>query len=154
MYIKEVHDYSCDDKHLERLRPFLDQGQVDSLKKVIDGLVRDEFDRMEEYASDYISDIAADRAESFLEKVIAGDKDAAIALLGNGGRYADAGCKRGKPWAKMIHGNLSETSEIKIRRKIVEAHPDLIASERIKDLESIVDGLSRQVNELEERLLG
>lgn len=46
----------------------------------------------------------------------------------------------------VIHGKLFETGCIALRKKIVEAHRDLIESERILDLEDQVANLVKQVN--------
>ena len=46
----------------------------------------------------------------------------------------------------VIHGKLFETGCVALRKKIVEAHRDLIASERILDLEDQVANLVKQVN--------
>ena len=49
-------------------------------------------------------------------------------------------------WHPVIHGKLFEHGGLALRKKIVEAHRDLIASERIKDLEDQVSSLVAQVN--------
>ena len=75
-----------------------------------------------------------------------------MALLGsadNLDRYRSLGYDAGKPWSSVHFGNIFETSGIVMRRKLVEAHADLIESERIKDLESIVEGLRLQILRLE-----
>jgi hypothetical protein len=41
---------------------------------------------------------------------------------------------------------------MEIRRRIVEAHTDLLKSEWILDLESIVEGLRKQIREMQARL--
>lgn len=149
MYISDLHDFGADTPDVAK--EFIEQKRKEQIKKEIEQLVDDEFDRMEEYCGEFISQAAADRARRFLEKVLRGDKDAAMELLGssnNGDRYRVTGCDSGKPWAHLIHGSLFETDGIRLRREIVAANTDLIASERIADLESIVDGLSQQVRQL------
>ena len=49
----------------------------------------------------------------------------------------------------VIHGNLFEAECIALRRKITEAHRDLLASERILDLEDQVKSLVAQVAKLD-----
>lgn len=49
----------------------------------------------------------------------------------------------------VIHGKLFDTGAIALRRKIVEAHRDLITEQRILDLEDIVKSLVAQNNKLE-----
>ena len=151
MHISDVHDYSGEEDHSEAVRPFLDQGQRKTLKETIEEIVSEEFERLEEYATQYIGDTAAHRAERFLEQVLAGDAKAAMALLGAGnGRYRTLGLDDGKPWTNLIHGRLFETNIVKLRRQIVEAHPDLITSERIADLEATVEGLTLQIKQMEQ----
>ena len=152
MYIPDVHDHSGQEDHSAVVQPFLNQNQRVVLVHAIEQIVRDEFDRLEEYANGYIGDIAAHRAERFLERVLKGDDKAAMALLGAGdGRVREVGYDAGEPWASLIHGRLFETDVVKLRRELVEAHPDLITSERIADLEATVEGLSQQIRKLEQR---
>jgi hypothetical protein len=47
----------------------------------------------------------------------------------------------------VIHGTLFETGAIALRRKMAEAHTDLIQNERILDLEDQVRSLVNQINE-------
>ena len=153
MHISDLHDYSGE-KHEEKAQEFLSKGRKAGIKKEVEQLVNTEFDRLEEYASEYLSDIAARRAESFLERVLEGDDDAAMALLGDnhGGRYRSCGYDSGKPWARLIHGNLFLSGGMELRRRIVEANVELLRNERIADLESIVDGLTQQVREVSAEL--
>jgi F0F1-type ATP synthase delta subunit len=153
MYISEVHDYSTAERD-EKTQEFLTAGRKDAVKRVVSEIVDDEFNRLEEYADDFISDTAAKRAEAFLERVLKGDEDAAKSLLGatNSSRYRELGHDKGEPWARLIHGNLFTGDSIELRAKIVEAHAGLIRNERIKDLESIVDGLTQQIRKLEGEL--
>lgn len=153
MHIDELHEY--DSEPADVSGKYLDDDRRKQVKDIVEHLIADEFAKMEESANEYISQIAARRAETFLERVLNGDEDAAIRLLGDkagSSRYRQLGCDTGKPWAHLIHGNLFETSGIRLRRKIVEAHVDLLRSERIADLESIVDGLTEQVKDLTRKL--
>jgi hypothetical protein len=52
----------------------------------------------------------------------------------------------------VIHGKLFEQGCVLLRKKIAEAHRDLIASERILDLEDQVKSLVTQNNKLEREL--
>lgn len=150
MHISDVHEYGVAGEYDEAAKPYLERKQKESLKREIANIVDAEFDRLEEYAGEFISAKAADRSQRFLERVLRGEEDAAKALLGdesNDSRYRSMGCDAGKPWANLIHGRLFETNGIELRRLVVEANADLLVSERIKDLESIVDGLTRQLHE-------
>ncbi len=150
MYISDVHNYN--QEPAEVAKEFIHKNRRKHIKSEIEQLVDEEFDRLEEYSDKFLSQIAANRAEKFLEQVLKGDDDAAMALLGNklgGDRYRISGCDEGKPWASLIHGRLFETGGIALRKAIVESHPELLQNERILDLESIVDGLSAQIRQLE-----
>ena len=48
----------------------------------------------------------------------------------------------------VIHGKLFDTGSVALRRKIVEAHRDLIAEQRVLDLEDQVKSLVAQNNKL------
>ncbi len=153
MHISDLHDYGSKEEHGDATKPFLNQGQQKAMKREVEDIIDAEFDRLGEYANEYISDVAARRAERFMERVLKGDADAAMALLGErpGGRVR-GGAEGNKPWAQLIHGILFETEGMKLRRLVVEANIDLIESERIADLESVVEGLSRQIRELEKQI--
>jgi len=154
MHIPDVHDYDGE-PHQEKVQEFLSQGSRKKIQDAIKEIVSEEFDRLEDYAGDHITQVAAHRAERFLERVLKGDENAAMALLGDkdgGSRYRGTGWDAEKPWAHLIHGELFTTETVKLRKQIVEAHPELLRSERIKDLESQVEGLSQQVRELEGEL--
>jgi len=154
MHIPEMHDYDGA-PHEPKVQEFLSEGRRKGMKREIEQIFDDVYYTMEEYAGEYISTLAACRAEKFLEKVLSGDDDAAMALLGdnNGGdRYRITGYDAGKPWAHLIHGRLFESGGMALRSKVVEAHRDLLVTERIKDLESQVEGLSLQVRQIESDL--
>lgn len=153
MYISDCHDYSPEPS--DTLKEFIAKGRKEQIKRVIEELVEDEFANLQDYGDEYISQVAARRAEQFLERVLKGDDDAAMSLLGDrhdGSRYRQTACELGKPWAHLIHGRLFEAGGLALRRQVVEANVDLIQNERIKDLESIVEGLMQQVRGLESDL--
>ncbi len=155
MHISDLHDYGLNDEHSDATQPFLKKGQREAVKREVEQIIDSEFDRLQEFANDYISNVAAGRAEQFMERVLKGDKDAAMALLGDktgGSRVRNCGCETGKPWASLIHGSLFETNGIKLRRLVAEANADLLSSERIADLDSIVEGLSQQIRGLQKQL--
>lgn len=151
MRISEVHDYD-DTPHQALAKEFIEQGRKESIKNEIARLVDDEFDQLELYAAEHISAVAASRAEKFLKRVLNGDEDAAMSLLGDERGVSRRRTNRhdaGEPWPSLIHGSLFETDGIRLRRKVVEANADLIRDERIADLEATVEGLENQVRKLE-----
>ena len=152
MSIAELReDESISEKVAEE---FLSQARKKEITSAIESIIEDEFYSLEEYASSHITDVAKCRAESFLQKVLEGDEQAAFALFGAGdvGRYVQMGYDKGEPWSRLIHGQLFETDAIKLRRKLVAAHADLLQSERIADLESVVKALTKQINKLNQQL--
>ena len=153
MFISELHKYGHGPDESQEVKSFLSDGHKKGIKSEIEQIVDSEFDRLEEYANEFICETAARRAERFLQRVLEGDDEAARSLIdSDGGQYRKGGCDDGKPWASLIHGRLFETAPVQLRREVVEAHPDLLKSERIADLESTVEGLSQQVRNLEKQL--
>jgi len=143
-------------QHEAVAKAFIDDKRKAAIKRELQSLVDDELFNLEDYAASHISGVAAQRAVDFITKVLNGEEKAAAAIFGRGdsSRYRSISLTDcdGEPWACLIHGALFESGEIKLRRKLVEAHADLLRNERIKDLESIVDGLERQVRKTESDL--
>lgn len=141
-----------------RHKPVVEQVLTDARKAAIKNelmaLVDDELYALSEAAEDHIASVATDRANRFLTKVLEGDPEAGKALIGAGdqSRYRVIGHDEGKPWACLIHGNLFTVRPVEIRQKIVEQHGDLLRTERIRDLESVVDGLTRQLQNAEREI--
>lgn len=149
MFIPDLHEYGNNEESQKVVDSFLSEERRKAIQKEIEYIVYDEFSRFELHANQFLSDVAAQRAENFLLRILDGDENAAMALLGDKNGSDRYRTPDKKPWASLIHGHLFETTGIKLRRKIVEAHSDFIVSERIKDLESIVAGLSNQIVNLE-----
>ena len=152
-YIPDLHDFDGE-PHEEVAKPILSDARKKGIIREIEDLIQGEYDHLQENAGLHITEVAAGRAEEYLRKVLNGDEDAAKALFEcrDNSRYKGAGYDEGEPWAKLIHGRVFETNSIRLRREIVEAHKDLLESERNKDLQSIIDGLTKQINELEGQL--
>jgi hypothetical protein len=152
-YIPDLHG---EVERPEQVKEFLSAPRKNQIKEVIERVVDDEFDRLEEHADEFISQTAADRAKRFIERVLKGQEEAARALFGtndNWDRFKPYGADKGEPWAfQSRDGVLFLTNGMEIRQKIVEAHADLLKNERILDLESIVEGLRKQIVDLYEKL--
>ncbi len=149
---KDLRVYSDDDldELAERLISTVSRKAV---QREIADIIDAEFDRMADDAGYHLATIVNDRCEKFFEKLLEGDENAAQQLFGgDSDRYRRGGWKNGEPWCHLIHGKLFETSGIAMRRRIVEANADVIRSERIADLESIVDGLTRESREKDRRI--
>lgn len=105
-------------------------------------------DRMSETVEGFVRGMAGRVVEEILE----GRDDQMrryLGLDGYTGRHENQpafGRKRDVSEAHpVIHGELFETGAIALRRKMAEAHPDLIRNERIADLEDQVQSLVAQV---------
>ena len=150
-YIPDLHKHGDDPVAQAAADPFiLDDFRRKKIKAEIEEIINEEFDRLSEFASSFLSETAADRATKFLLRVLKGDEGAILELIGGDDtRYHLAGYDKGKPWAQVIHGRIFETTAMKLRREIVEANADLLSNERIKDLESVVEGLQQQTAKLQ-----
>jgi hypothetical protein len=153
----ELHDYSSDENapHEVLAKDLVPTRHREAIKSEIAELVNLEFDRLEENAAYYLTQTAADRAERYIDEILKGNPEAAARLFGDdshSSRYKQGGHDSGEAWAKVYHGRLFEPEAMKIRREIVEANADLLSNERIKDLESVVEGLRLQINGLEQQL--
>ena len=153
MFIKELHDNDQEEACLEIAQKFLSRDRTKRIRDEIKGIFDDESREFEDYAEEFLTEMAAFRAHRFLEAVMRGDKDAAARLLGadNSSRYKGIGYEAEEPWTRCIHGKLFETDPMQWRRMLAEEHAGLIRDERIKDLESQVEGLRQQIVSLEEQ---
>ena len=139
---------------------YLSKGRKDYIKKsfanIVNDIINDEYDYLEESAEDYINDTASKRAVKFLEAVISGNVDKFKKLIKcdnqTSGRCKEPGIDAENPWAEVIYGNIFLTDNVKLRRDLCKQFKDVIQNERIKDLESIVDGLVIQIAEQSKRL--
>lgn len=138
------------EKHEKVVKSFISNDRKNAIKLELQSLVDDQLYELENWASDYIENAAADKAKRYLNRLIKGDEDAAKELFecGDGSRYASTGYNKGEAWAKVIHEKLYTSSSVELRKLIVEEFSDLLKTERIKDLESIVAGLEKQNKEL------
>ena len=154
MHISDVHSYEVDETTEALAKECITEARRKAIKEAVEAIIDDEYDRLDDYAEEHLRNVAASRAEHFLERVLEGDEDAVRQLLGDNhsDRYRTSGYDSGKPWAELIHGRVFETGGIRLRRKIVEAHPELLRNERIADLESIIDGLTQQIGKLERQV--
>lgn len=97
----------------------------------------------------------AEMAKKTVEALLEGNEELMRQYLscreyGYTGRSTDAYAQRDiAQQHSVIHGRLFEQGCIALRKKLVEAHRDLITSERILDLEDQVKSLVAQVNKLD-----
>lgn len=102
-------------------------------------------DAVIEGAAESVSRVAADRATRYLNAVLAGDEKAAHELFGL------TGFDGRKTELPVIHGAIFEAKPVELRRKLVEAHADLLKDARITDLEILLEAARRQVAEMQRR---
>lgn len=125
-------------------------------KKVEDILYEIETDvdyRLKEDLAPNLVAFVSDMAKRTVEAILDGNQDQMERYLGcERGHWTgrsdspEYGRKRDiSEWHPVIHGNLFETGAIALRKKIVEAHRDLIESQRILDLEDQVASLVAQI---------
>lgn len=92
--------------------------------------------RMSEVIESFVKNMASDVVTQILE----GREDQMRRYLGLDG-YTGRDRKH-----EVINGTLFETGAIALRKKIAQAHKDLIQNERIKDLEDQVFSLVERIN--------
>lgn len=144
----------------ERDKPILDfvQDNKAAFKKQLDSWMGEIFDNhyywLTENAPCHINDEAVKKAKSLISAVLGGDEEAAKALFqcGDSTRYKSFGDDTGKPWARVVNGKMRLTTEQELRQALVEQHADLLRTEVVKDLESQVAGLIKQLEEANKRL--
>lgn len=152
MHISDLHDQDTESLE-ETTDAFFSERLEKELHDKMYDILHEQFEDMKENAASNLNSEVARRVESFVERLLKGDESAAGHLFfGDSSRYVSTGHDKGRPWAKLIHNSLFLTSEMELRRQIVELHKDLFESERIKDLESIVDGLTIQLKEKEKEI--
>ena len=112
-------------------------------------------DRMSETVEGFVRGMAG----RVIEEILEGREDQMrryLKLDGYTGRHADqSDYVRKRDISEMhevIHGELFETGAIALRKKIAQAHADLIQNERIKDLEDQVASLVAQVRQKDARI--
>lgn len=154
----------------DRLTEVLSAGVTDdavkALKKKVDDVIcyveEDIMYRLKDELAPNLSAYVANMASRAVDQILNGNEDQMRRYLscekrGPDGEYigwtgrSDApsyGMRVREPheWHPVIHGKLHLSDAVELRRKIAEAHRDLIASERIKDLEDQVASLVAQVN--------
>lgn len=150
-------DQELRDKLTEILASGISSGTVESLKKK----VREITDQIESDLDWAIKDDLApnlsawvcDLAGRAVESLLAGNEAMMRRYLAceKDGRWTGRNEDRFTPEPierthQVIHGVLFEQGFIKLRRDIVDAHRDLLVSERVLDLEDQVASLVAQVN--------
>lgn len=137
----------------------ISENAAKGLRKAIDNiccdLESDLLGRVIEDLAPNLTAYVANMAQRAVEQLLEGNEDRMRSYLGceagcwNGRSDGDNGWGRKREdyeWHSVIHGKLFEQGVVALRKRIVEAHCDLIASERIKDLEDQVKSLVAQVN--------
>lgn len=128
------------------LENLLDENSKKKIKKEIDNLLYIiegdlEYELLERLRNS-LSDHTRKMAENAIDAILNGDENRLRQYLscheyGWTGRDADH---------SVIHGTLFETGAIALRKKIVDAYPELLKNERILDLEAQIKSLVEQVN--------
>jgi hypothetical protein len=147
----------------ERLTEVLSKGVSDdavkALKKKVDDILYtiedDIMYRLKDELAPNLSAFVEEMAKRTVEMLLAGNEDQMRRYLGcerggwNGRSDGDTWNPRPiEQWHPVIHGKLFEQGALAVRKGIVEAHADLLKTERIRDLEDQVKALVVQVNKL------
>jgi len=137
----------------DSIQKFLDdEDSLKGLKSKVNDALADAQANLEYWIqSDMANNLAAfvhQMAKDAIEALLAGDEQ-------NMRRYLH--CERGYYTGRdrdhsVIRGTLFETGAIELRKKIVNAHPELLKNERILDLEDQVASLVKQLNEKDRRI--
>jgi hypothetical protein len=159
----------------DNLRAVLDGGisedAMKAVKKATDNILYDiqgdlEY-RLKDELAPLLVDWVADMARRAVEMMLEGNEDQMRRYLGCEKRGPDGqyigwtgrsdsevyGRKReAHEWHPVIHGRLFEQGAVALRKKIVDAHRDVLANERIIDLEDQVKSLVAQINRKEAEL--
>lgn len=143
----KIIEETINDNTKEKIRKKLD----DILCFIEDDINYDLISRLRYNLSSYVIDMA----EKAVEALISGDEELLKRYLSCEG-YGYTGREHRH---EVIHGRLFETGAIALRKKIIDAYPELLKNERILDLESQIKSLTEQVikeqrraNEFWERL--
>lgn len=120
----------------------LDDARFATVKKLIEKITVEVEEQIlyavQDSMADNIAHNVATCAERAIEAVLHGDEDQFRRWL-----YADKRGYTGRERAgEVIHGKLFEGSAIELRRKLVDAFPDLLKDERVLDLEAQVAALA------------
>lgn len=145
----------------DKLGDALSDDDVEDLSKKVKDLADDLVSRVQDQIQndliDHISYHVKEMAGRAVEALLAGNEAEMMRWLscderGYTGR-SDGFCERSiERQHPVIHGKLFETGCVALRKKIAEAHSDLIRNERIKDLEDQVASLVAQNNIMERDL--
>lgn len=114
-----------------------DDKAIASIKNQLSDLYNDcihnhlEWSMKEDLASNISGDVVR-RVYDAVKALLSGNEDEMRRYLGIASHWDG----RKSDHIQMIHGQLFETESIRLRREIVTKHADLIANERIKDLEA------------------
>jgi hypothetical protein len=127
---------------------------------VVDDLESDLMYRLQDNLANNLSHWVADLAQRAVEQMLEGNEDQMrrylscekraesgewIGFTGRSTGYTGPN-KRIHEQHPVIHGKLFEQGAVALRKRIVDAHRDLLANERILDLEDQVKSLVAQVN--------
>lgn len=160
-----------DEELQARLKEVLDGGISDdamkAVKKATDTILYDIQSDLEYRLKDDLAPIlvawVAEMAQRSVEMLLEGNEDQMRRYLscekrGKDGEYIGwTGRSDSKYWGRqrethewhsVIHGKLFEQGAVALRKKIVDAHRDVLVSERVLDLEDQVKSLVAQNNRL------
>ena len=144
--LRDALDKALNDDSMKRLK----KEAMDLAQSVVDEIDYSLKDNLAESLSSHV----ASMADRVIEALLGGNESEMIRWLhcgkhvyngrSDGYTSPNSTIERQHP---IIHGLLHENQYITLRRKLFEAHRDLVVNERIKDLEDQVKSLIAQINE-------
>lgn len=112
--------------------------EIDNLLYIIEGDL--EYELLERLRSS-LSGHTREMAEKAIDAILNGDENRLRQYL-SCYEYSYTGREHNH---EVIHGTLFETGAIALRKKIVDAYPELLKNERILDLEAQLNSVIKQV---------
>lgn len=139
-----------DQEFRDRMSELMDSALSDDvrarLKKKADVIAEEFSSHVEYWITDhlgyYLAQYIHDHADRAIESMLAGNEEMFRRYL----KCQDGGWNGRDSEHSVIHGRLFEADCIEVRRKLCEAFPDLLKTERILDLEDQVRSLVVQNN--------
>lgn len=132
--------------------PDLEDPRFASVKKLLRSAA-DDFEetllwRLREDMPAHLARVVQSCAERAIEAVLSGDeKEFRRWISAEPGGWSGRGpYPSGQTVHNVIHGTLFETGALALRRKICEAHAEILKNERVLDLESQVASLVETIN--------
>ena len=149
-----AHIALSDDERAEldaKVAELLPNSLIDAVTKKLEnemsGCWEYALDMIQEDTQDAIAREAANAASSLVMRMLDGEEVAARVILDCIVKHPPYDTRK---YHSIIHGRLSETAGIALRRKLIEAHSDFLMDQRVLDLEELVANLRKDIDQKDE----